>query len=360
MNETILYSKDANDSIRVYRIGHDGEYIHIHTGVLGGEEVTTHEHVPFGLAGRTQAQQIEMRINSRINKKIDAGYVYSLAQAKNEDKTNNLGYPKAMKCGRYDEEKHRIKFDKNFIQPKLDGHHCSIVNDNGTLVAYSNGGKLINSIDHILNGVDMPIGAQIEGELYHHGTPLQTISSWVRKKQENSLKLRFYCYDFASKECYSKRFVKLQFINYGENAELLETTVLNGKFDIEKIMADYLKRGYEGAVLRMLDYPFESGKRSKGTIKCKPMHFGKFRIDDEFLVVDISCNDDGFAILHCETESGGKFKALCHGTHDYKKYVYENRLAFIGRHVRGFFAFYSKDGIPVQFIAQDWREKHDE
>lgn len=361
MNQQTLYSKDANNSIRVYKIEHDGDNIYIHTGVLGGEEITTREPVPFGLGGRTQKQQIEMRIKSRINKKLDAGYVYDLEAAKNDDKTNTLGYPKAMKCEPYVVGAGQIPFTKTALQPKLNGHHCSIVNDGGKLIAYSNGGKLITTINHILDGLQIPISAQIEGELYHHGTILQTISSWVRKFQPNTLKLKFYAYDLNTPECYTRRFKKLQSFEYGQNALLLDTVWINGEFNVEEVVRNHLNQKYEGTIARLTGFHFESGKRSKGVFKLKPRHFGKsFVLDDEFLVVDIVSSKDGWAILVCENEFGAQFRVSSHGDMKYKTYVYQNKNAFIGRHIRCEYAELTKDKKPSECVAIEWREKADE
>jgi len=361
MEKVTLYSKDAKDSIRVWSIHHDDKNIYMFSGLLGGEETPFTEPVEFGLGGRTREEQIEMRIKSRINKKLDSGYVYSLEDARNNVKTNSLGYLKAAKCSRYDEQKDKIPFTKTFVQPKLNGHHCSIVNDNGVKVAYSNGGKLITTIDHILNDFDLPVGRSVEGELYHHGTILQTISSWVRKKQENTKLLEFVCYDLVSKDCYTERFKTLQSFHYGANARLIETAVINGHFEVIPIITEHLKSGFEGTVLRLTGYPYEAGKRSAGMIKVKVMHIGgDFIVDDEFLIVDVGSSVDGCAVLWCETEEGRRFKVLCHGDVAFKKHVLKNKQKYIGKHTRVEFEGYTKDKKPFQPVSREFREKADE
>lgn len=361
MEKVTLYSKDNAGSIRVWSIHHDEDHIYMTSGKYGGEEIEKSELVKFGLAGRTREQQIEMRINSRVNKKLDSGYVRSLKDAKNNIRVNTLGYQKAAKCSRWDEEYKSIPYDETYIQPKLNGHHCSIINDGGQLVAYSNGGKLITTIDHILEGIELKVGQAIEGELYVHGVILQTISSWVRKFQPDTLRLRFYCYDIVSDECYSERYKMLKQIDFGDNAEFLETTLVIGKFDIIPIIKQYVKRGFEGAVVRLLGYAYKAGARSKGMIKVKTMHFSdEFKIDDEFLVIDIIPSKDGWAKLVCETEHGQTFTTSCHGTMDYKMKVMKNKNHYIGKHVRGEFAEWTKDKKPFHFVAQCWRDKFNE
>ena len=361
LNKTILYAKDNSGQIREWSIRSEGKYIYMESGIVGCVSVGSEELVQFGLGGRTLEEQIEMRMNSRINKKLDSGYVYSYEDAKNNVRTNSLGFLKAMKCSRFDEQEKNIKYDMAWVQPKLDGHHCSIINDNGTKIAYSNNGKIIDSIDHILDGFDLPVGCAVEGELYNHGTPLQTISSWVRKKQENSLKLKYFCYDTVSDECYSERYKTLESMEFGASAELLETACIIGRFNVKPILAAYIARGFEGAVIRLAGHPYEAGKRSKGMIKVKPMHFdGAFMIDDEFLVVDIIPSKDGWAILICETEKGVQFRVSCFGTMEYKKEVYLTKNDFIGRHVSVEYSAWTNDKKPFHPVARRWREKFDE
>lgn len=360
--KTTLYAKDSKQLIREWSIWSDGESIHIESGLLGGNLVHTSEDVHFGLAGRTREEQIQMRINSRVNKKKDSGYVESLEQARENVRTNSLGFLKPAKCSRFDQEMNRIPYTETFVQPKLDGHHCSIVNSNGELIAFSSNGKIIDSIDHILDGMIIPVGALVEGELYHHGTPLQTISSWVKRKQEGTKNLHFYCYDYAHPGCYSERYEILKHvIEYGDNASFLETLFFIGEFSVLDVVKEYTEQGYEGAILRLAGYSHEPGKRSKGLVKCKPMHFdGAFKIDDEFLVVNISPSKDGWAILHCETEIGVTFRVSAPGSMKEKEFVYSNRNEYIGKHVRIEFSAWTKDKKPFHPVAIEWREKFEE
>lgn len=359
INKTVLYMKDNSQSIRVWSIHAEDNTIIIERGVLGGESIISTEDIHCGLANRTISEQVEMRIKSRVNKKIDAGYVHSLEDAKLNQKTNSLGFLKAMKCSRYDEEQNKIPYDETYVQPKLDGHHCSIVKSNGELIAYSSNGKIITTIDHILKEIDIPEGTALEGELYHHGTIIQTIGSWVKKLQPNSLKLHYHVYDIVSSDCYSKRYKMLKTLTLGSRASVLETALIKGRFETAPILAGFIRRGYEGAVFRLLDHPYRPGARSKGVIKVKPMHFDDgFAIDDEFLVVNIASSKDGWAILHCETDKGAPFKVACPGSVKEKTKVYLHREFYIGRHIKVQFSGWTNDKKPFHPVALMWREKY--
>lgn len=362
-NEVRLYAKLKNGQIRQWSIWSEKDYIYMDYGVLGGESVTDSEHVLVGLATRTLEEQIQSRINSRANKKIDSGYVYSLKDAKENVRTNALGYKRPSKCLPWNTAKKTFPYSVTYIQRKLDGHHCNIVNDNGKLVAYSSNGKVIDTIHEILSSIEVPVGRTIEGELYHHGTPLQTISSWVKKRQENTKLLEYIIYDIDLKTCYSDRIKVLNSLKIIDSkyCKIHKTDLVIGKFNVLPLIKKEVHDGYEGLVMRPTGFAHADGTRSKGCIKVKPIHFeGEFAIDDEFLVVNILSSEDGWARLQCETEEGKKFMVSCHGNMGYKTYVLKNKNDFINKHVEIEFAGYTKSKIPQHPVAKRWREKFDE
>lgn len=357
-----LYKKDAKAKIREWSIWSEDNIIYMEHGTIGGELTVNDETVDEGLQSRTLQQQIDSRINSRINKQKDKGYVDTIEQALKDNQLNGLGYPKPAKCIPYNGT------DANFyaegttgIQNKLNGHHANIINDGGRLVMYSNGGKIIDTYPEALEGIDIPEGKVLEGELYKHGYALQTLSSWIRKRQPETLQLKFYIYDTNEQTDYQDRYKYLNGLKLNDRCEILHTTFFTGDINLEPLLKTSIEEQYEGKILRLQGYGHESGKRGKGLIKVKPRHFKNFRVDDEFLVVDIKLSTRaGICVLHCVTDLGKPFKMTCHGTAEYKEKVYEERDFFIGKHVNAEFESYTKAKIPFQPVALDWREKHEE
>jgi DNA ligase-1 len=355
-SKTNLYALDAKKKMRVWSIWYEDDEIYMESGLVDGEKTLNSEPVKVGLAGRSQHEQMMLRINSRINKKKSSGYTGSIEQAL-QGRTNELGYQRPMKAKRLNKAED-VPDTHCYIDHKLDGHHCSIINDNGKNVAYSNGGKLIETFPELLESIRIPLGVTLEGELYHHGTPLETISSWVRKRQPETLNLKFFCYDAMLQNIeFSQRRTYLEnMIEYGPYAELLATSYLIGEFNILPILRGALKDGYEGLMVRVPEGLFESGKRSKNLLKVKREIDGEFIIDDEFLVVDVKASVDGWAILICETHEGKTFSTSAPGDIEQKAYVLKRKDKFIGRHVRGEFAGYTKYKKPFHFVSKDWRE----
>lgn len=359
-----LYKKDAKGKIRIWSIWSDGDYIMMEHGLLGGEIQENSEPVHFGLQNRTKAEQIAMRIKSRVNKKLDQGSCRTQQEALTGSTKNLLGYQRQMNA----QSLKTVSATPQggvYIQLKLNGHRCSIVNDNGTIKAYSKGGKPITSIPEILSELKIPKGKTLDGELYHHGTPLQTIGSWVKRRQENTLKLRFMCFDVMMDGNSKKRdkFLRKK-VKFGEKSEYIETTYFKGYVDVIPLLKKALSDGFEGLILRKKEAVYEYGKRSHNILKVKRKITSgtkdSFMIDDEFLVVNIKASKDGWAVLMCETESGVKFNMSAPGTVPEKTEILKNKNDYIGKHIRAEFEGYTKSKKPVEAVALMFREKQDE
>lgn len=362
--KTTLYAKDSKGKLRVWSIWSEDKQICMEYGTEDGETITNSEPVLFGLANRTPEEQIQMRINSRVNKKKDAGYTESRDDALSNKRTNTLGYPRPMNAKAITNK--RQVPNEWFIQFKYNGHRCMIINDSGNIVSYSKGGKLIETIPEILEEVrDLPEGIVLDGELYKHGVPLQTISSWVRRRQPDTLKLKFKCFDanidgLTFRE--RNKFLKgLDFLSGKGRCKYVRTRFVKGEFDVEKYFVESLKKKYEGLMLKNPDALYQDGKRSSDVLKVKKRSLGKkFIIDDEFLVVNIKASKDKWAILVCETEQGIQFSVSCPGDVPEKTRVLKNKDYYIGKHVRVEFEGYTKGKKPVEAVAIDWREKQNE
>jgi len=363
-NHKILYAKNSREVMIFWEIWNEGQYIYMEYGTVSGETIVDNEFVPMGLASRTLEQQIIARIQSRINKKLDAGYLFNLKDARSNERTNALGYKRPSKCVPWNKVKD-FSYGTVYSQRKLDGHHCNIVNDNGELIAYSSQGKLIDTIPEILSSLELPVGRTVEGELYHHGTILQTISSWVKKRQENTKLLKFVMYECdIESNCYSERLEWMEEnikISNKEFVEIHKTDIMIGEFDVLTLIKQEVELRYEGLVLRQKGYPYAGGKRTKGAIKVKPIHFkGEFAIDDEFLVVNILSSKDGWARLVCDNGHGKTFVVSAPGTIPERTEVLRNKENYIHRHVEVEFAGWTKSKLPQHGVAIRFRDKHEE
>lgn len=348
-----LYAKDNDGRIREWSIGFENDEIVITHGLKGGAQQLQYEDVPEGKAGRSRLEQIQSRMDSRINQKLDAGYVEDINQAKTERRTNAIGLLKPMLAQPLSNIKN-ADYSKCFVQYKYDGNRCLITNQGGKLIAYSRNGKPMENLEHILKDINISEGMTIDGELYCHGVPLQTIVSWVKRKQADTKKIRYHIYDIMEEKPYEERFRLLKEIGFRGASKIVPTYIAHDFEYTQKVFHIARQEGYEGAIIRLNDAGYEDGKRSKSLIKVKAW------IDDEFAVTDIIESRDGWAILECSLPNGKSFRVSAPGTIEDKRYVLENKDFYIFRTVRVEYAQLTKDGVPFHPVAINWRDKKDE
>jgi DNA ligase-1 len=328
--------------------------IHItHATSMGGSRVSHTENVEKGLQSRSRREQILARVKSRINKQKDKGYVYTYKEALNPP-TNTLGFVQPMLA----KPVKQVKLPGSFyVQNKLDGHRCLITRHNGSMVAYSRQGKIIDTIDHILdelNAVNIPEGEVLDGELYCHGESLQTIASWAKRKQANTSKLSYHVYDWVASTEYRFRLeaLSIALLKHDlEHTHLVHTQLVDGPdFNMKQELQRAIDDGYEGLILRTVVGNYEAGRRSKYLIKVKQME------DDEFKVVDIIASADGWGVLVMELPGGGTFRASAPGTVREKTEVLENMNKYMGRLVTVEYSQLTKDKVPFHPVAVRWRD----
>ncbi len=345
---TSLYMKDNKGAIRKWSIGVEDGVIKINHGQLNGSMQTQTEDIPAGKGGRSLEEQILSRVSSRIHKQRDKGYSPNIEDAKKRP-MNALGLHKPMLAQPISKVK-SINFSGASIQPKLDGNRMLITNCNGENIAYTRNGKRIETVDHILDSMIIPEGSTIDGEIYCHGQSLQTIVSWVKRKQDNTARLRYHSYDMINESLsFKDRLSLLSTYDLGERAEIVQTYNVRNEEQVWDIFRHFRNGGYEGAIVRTEGTGYETGKRSKSLIKIKEW------LDDEYIVTGVSKSADGWAILECIMKNGNIFTVSAPGSVKEKIYVLENKQAFIGKPITVEYANLTKDGMPFHPVALRWR-----
>lgn len=172
-----------------------------------------------------------------------------------------------------------------FCQRKLDGHRCITgVNPETKCVEMrSRGMEKIMNISHIkdeiikiFNEFEDYNDIYLDGELYCHGMPRQTIASMTRKKLDkhpDEKKISYHIYDcFVPSQpdmIYSDRLKIIEKIKE-KNVFCVETDKSNNEEEMRNLFDDYVSKGYEGLMIRFPEGVYEStGKRSKHLLKMK-------------------------------------------------------------------------------------------
>ena len=341
-----MYIKDNTGALRVWSIEVQDYVIIMTHGQLFGSMQYKSEEVLEGKGGRTREEQIMSRMASRISKQRDKGYTNDIEKARSEKATNTLNLKKPMLARKYSGEL-PVSF---YLQPKYDGNRCLITKQNGKVIAYSRNGKLFQSIDHILEAAkNIPEGMTLDGELYCHGVPLQTLRSWIAKKQAASNGLVYMCYDVMLDAPYKKRLETIKNLTLGDSIKKVLTPLITPLDLAVTSIADRLKAirllGYEGLIARHPDGTYEDGKRSKYLIKIKDWHRA------EYMIIDIVSSVDNWARLVCITADGKEFKMSAPGTIIRKEDILRDKHLYIGRTVTGEYANLTKDGVPFHPTA---------
>ena len=341
----------------IWSIWFEGNTIYYSHGAVNGAINTHKEVVTLNQSGRTINEQIRLQMESRISRMLDKGYKYTPAEAI-ANPTNQLGLARPMLALGYDKVKNPNKRGAS-MQRKLDGHRCLIVRDGKDIIAYSRQGKLITTIQHIIepNARLFPEGVTIDGELYCHGQRLQTLASWIKRKQLETERLRFVAYDIIDKSSYSERHAELKSIF----AECSKTIVVLGStpYENDTQMWNYFRecrdKNFEGAMLRLEGFGYDEGGRSKSLIKLKKRHDDLLKEEMEFPVVNIHPSKDGWAILECQLPNGKTFRVSAPGDVSEKTQALREIKTNIGRLVTVEYAELTADGIPFHAVATRWR-----
>jgi len=355
---TYLYRQDASGKLQVWSIYHEDDAIFISWGDDGGLQQVQEELIEDGLAGRSLNEQLISRVNSRINKKLDQGYVTDRLHAINNKPVNKLGFLKPMLAYPFNRVC-KIDYKSSMMQCKYDGHRCLIHYDGTEYTAYSRNGKIIATIPEIMYEIKLSglnPGDTLDGELYIHGYSLQKITSLVKRRQPMTKQLLYIVYDVITEEklYYTARLAIIAGLCLRHPVYYAPTDLNFDESDISRMLSRSIEDGYEGLILRRDGFAYEDGKRSKGLVKIKRFE------DDEFKVVEIIPSKEGYGILVCVMKSGIQFRVTAPGDFEEKLYALDEKAQFIGKFVNVKYANLTDTGKPFHPIATMWRNKDEE
>lgn len=357
--------KAHKDSIGFWsiRVATEGDQVQLeieHGKTLEGQSVTSIIPVKGKNLGRanetTPYQQALLELQSRVNKQLDKGYVFEKPEA-GATATNTLGLAKPMLAKPIQKVKpDSIDWDNAFIQPKLDGHRAL---HDGLL--YSRQGKELH-LQHIREALrDLPL--HLDGELYTHGLTLQQIGSLVKKPREESLQIKYHVYDCVSPAPYHERQEMIADAVATLNSPhlvLVPTFKVQDEGELFEHHSWNLTEGYEGTILRHGLAGYETDARSGFLLKVKDYQDAEFEV--------VGCNEGTprwlaeeerwlkVAVYRLRTADGKEFDATAPGTMYDKDQAWTDRAQAIGKLLTVKFWNLSKDGVPQQPVALQFRD----
>jgi DNA ligase-1 len=178
-----------------------------------------------------------------------------------------------------------------------------------------------------------------DGEMYIENTPLEDISSAVRKANNNTPKLKYVIFDLAIKDFIQAdrlKILKLIFDTFLLRGNTLtsvikiDTKVVHTDNVAQLLTDEWISKGFEGGIFRSPNALYEFGKRPQTMVKLKRT------ITDEFLILDIigSKLKPELAVFICKNDlNDEQFKVNPEGTHEQKAAYLENKEEHIGKYL---------------------------
>lgn len=273
----------------------------------------------------------------------------------------------------------REPFPRIAIQPKLDGLRC--IADKDKIVSRRN--EVITSLPNVQRVLKyLPPGMKLDGELYIHGVPLQTLQSYVRRQQPHQLhtSVEYHVFDLISDEPFHKRYEILNFIILSLQQQFdhylrelsslpshIKTTDLIFPFPIKVVptkfhneeslhptsiltikntFQHYRSLNYEGVMIRNTESDYDLNYRSPNLLKYKEYEDGEFEIVD---VVEVA-NRCGLFV--CKTPEGKIFEANPAWTNEAKRRLLKLKDKYIGKWLHVQYEKLSLNGIPLKPIGK--------
>lgn len=368
----VLYKKSKSNKFNVWNINvikdEDDDKIYLETtrGTEGGKMVITQKEIKKGKGKKTKTEQAISDATSKMNAKIKKnGYL----QDKNAAKISIILRP--MLASKFDikdlDKKSRsvkIKLPC-YVQPKLDGLRCISYLKNGEvvlqsrqMVEYNNLNKIRSNLKPILE--KLPKNFYFDGELYTDAIPFELIAGICRlktnldnteKKKMDLINYHIYdCFQINMKMPYDERLKLINENVKGDNLKTVETILISQKDEIKKQHDIFVKKNYEGLMLRNIKSYYELDKRSKNLQKFKEF------LDEEFFICGYFEGTGSMKqtpIWECETNGKDKkkFRATPKGSLEYRRELFKNASESIGKKVTVRFQELTKAGIPRFPIA---------
>lgn len=379
MSLPTIYKRASDGSIQEWTIdaygkldeGREIGVIETVYGKVGGSMQVTFDHVREGKnIGRanetTPLEQAIAEAQSKFETKLKKGYVRTIEEAR-EGKTDAIiaGGVDPMLAHRYDKSAEKIRFPA-YAQPKLDGHRCIAVIQNGQATLWSRTRKLITGVPHIAHQLEAAFPTDdgsrlvLDGELYNHDyhDRFEELTSFIRSAtpKPGHEVVQYWVYDVIEPDSFDERVSFLRVCraeNTATSIVFVDTPTVEDEDAMIELFGEYVAEGFEGLMVRNAAGLYKIGGRSYDLQKVKTMQ------DDEFPLVAIEEGRGkmmGKAVFHCAVPSGETFKCKLVGRLDDLAQYLQEPDKWIGRMVTVQYQNLSATGIPRFPVALRFRE----
>ena len=363
MQYPILYQKKATGKIHSWKIavvstGNKPPLIRTEYGQVNGKITITDKIITKAKGKNTLLEQAKQEALSKWtlmkNKKGDTAIM--------KNTTKRVIRPMLAKT--YKPTESKIEFPV-YIQPKLDGVRC--LAQSNKMVTRS--GKTFYPFEHIQRDLramykkhKLSDNVYVDGELYTPELSFQRINGLTNIKDKATterdkadiMKIRYYVFDMfdlsdLQKPFKERRVIISRIAKSFPNIVVVDTEIVKNKRELQAKHDEYVKEGYEGTILRIIDGTYELNKRSSNLWKYKDFE------DAEFKIVGYkegTGRAEGTVIWRVVTKDGIEFDALQSGPYEIRRQYFNDAEKYIGKKVTiRYQGYYNRNGKKVPRIA---------
>lgn len=354
-----LFARTANGALNQWTVWAHADKVHVKWGQLNG----TLQHASFACKAKNVGRSNETTAEKQACLEAIAKWRKQLKKKYYEtvEETAELNI-KPMLAQSFEPRKNKVTYPVN-VQRKLDGVRCLAYRKDGHVILQSRGGDPYD-VEHIRAELEKVLGDDdvLDGEIYHHGVPLQDIMSLAKRPQEESKKLEYIIYDFTHLTNQDAIWVDrrkelstwyAKWLDAPTSIRVLETYQVDGECIVRSFHDQFVAEGYEGVIVRALGGVYRFGYRSSDLLKLKNFS------DDEFLIIGWTTGKGKFSnvpIFRCVTKGGKEFDVTPRGSDAVRRQMLADADEHIGKYMTVRYMGFSSEGIPKIAVGVCIRE----
>lgn len=363
MEMPTLYHKGKKDKIFSWRCWTEGSIIKTEYGTDDGKKQEAAKEAKPKNVGRSNAttaeEQALLEAKAMWQNKLNRKYRRTVEEASEP-------LPMPMLAKKFADRKKRVIYPAH-VQPKLDGIRCLAQVFSGARELTSRSGQPLTVVSHILDEL-CELGDEFDhlvpdGELYAHGYSFQTITSWVKKLRPETADVKLHVYDMLSMraldEAWEDRCTRLSAFfteRRFDHLVLVPTFAADNAEDVVRLHDEFVRAGYEGAIVRMLHGKYHFGYRSNELLKVKILS------DDEFEVVSWVVGVGKFKdvpVFKCVMDDGQTFDVAPNGTEAQRKAMLDKADSYIGQMLKVEYFGHYDSGVVRNPVGLGFRMEED-
>ena len=263
-----------------------------------------------------------------------------------------------MRAHKYEDHYQKINYPA-YVQIKYDGFRCLAHYSNtlNKVLLTSNNGKLFYNLEVIENQLK-PLfknnqDLYLDGELYIHNSKLQTISSLLLSKKEvdtsNIVYNIFDCFFLDDLEkTFQQRYNFLK-NNLKEKSRinLVKCFKVENKDNIDQYFQSFLRKGYEGIIIRNYDGIYKLNGKSYDVLRSKEFKTDYFKIIGAKKGSGLQENSVIW-VLQCLNNNNKSFNAIPYGSIEEREFWLKNYKKFLNKIVKVKYITKDNDGCVVR------------